>query len=174
MQFQEAKQLMQIESQSRQWSRRGSRYLVFAFVLTSSLPHFITTSLSGAGPFLVTEGEVMLQDAPTLRGPRDEVSDGPRINILSPQEGKAYNGPVDIEVLFEQVPGGPGVKPDTLRVVYVKLWEIDITERLLPYLRANRIYVERAQFPPGRHVFRVSIADEAGKASERMVRIIVQ
>ena len=116
----------------------------------------------------------MLQDAPTLKGPSDEVSDGPRINILSPEEGKTYNGPVDIEMLFEQVPGGPGVKPDTLRVVYVKLWDIDITERIKPYVQTNRLYVERAQFPPGRHLFRVSIGDQAGKMSSRFLRIIVQ
>lgn len=116
----------------------------------------------------------MLQDAPTLKGPSGEVSDGPRITILSPQDGKAYTGPIDIEVLFELVPGGPGVRPDTLRVVYVKLWDIDITERFLPYLQANRLYVEQAQFPPGRHLIRLSIADQAGKTSTRLVRLIVQ
>ena len=53
--------------------------------LTLLLCHFITLSLAAAaavGPVIITEGEAMLQDAPTLRGPRDEVSDGPRINIL--------------------------------------------------------------------------------------------
>ena len=149
--------------------------LCVALVVTLSLCHSVTLSLAApVGPVLVTEGEAMLQDAPTLKGPGDEVSDGPRITILSPQEGKAYTGPVDIEVLFEQVPGGPGVRTDTLRVVYVKLWEIDITERLLPYLQANRLYVEHAQIPPGKHLFRVSIADQAGKTSARVVRVIVQ
>lgn len=116
----------------------------------------------------------MLHDAPTLKGPSDEVTDGPRITVLSPQDGKAYAGPVDVEVLFEQVPGGPGVRPDTLRVVYVKLWEIDITERFLPYLQGNRLHVEQARIPPGRHLIRVSIADQAGKMSTRVVRVIVQ
>ncbi len=116
----------------------------------------------------------MLQDAPTLKGPAEDVSDGPRINILSPHDGRTYTGPVDIEVLFEQVPGGPGVRPDTLRVVYVKLWDIDITERFLPYLRSNRVYVEQAKIPSGRHVIRVSIADQAGKVSSRVMRVTVQ
>lgn len=116
----------------------------------------------------------MLQDAPSFKGPDDDVSDGPRITVLSPQDGKAYTGPVHIEVLFEQVPGGPAVRPDTLRVVYVKLWEIDITERFFPYLQADRLYIERARIPPGKHLIRVSIADEAGKTSTRLVRLIVQ
>jgi len=142
--------------------------------LTLLLCHSFTLSLAFAGPVLITEGEAMLQDAPTLKGSGEEVSDGPRITVLSPEDGKAYAGPVDIEVLFEQVPGGPGVRPDTFRVVYVKLWEIDITERFLPYLHANRLHVERARIPRGRHLIRLSIADEGGKTSSRLVRVIVQ
>ena len=159
----------------RRWKGGAIRYQIVLFMFTSSLPYFITPSLAlGTGPVVITEGEAMLQDAPTLKGPSEDVSDGPRITILSPQDGKPYMGSVDIEVLFEQVPGGPGVRPDTLRVVYVKLWDIDITDRFLPYLRANRLYVEQARIPPGRHLIRVSIADQAGKTSARVVRVIVQ
>ena len=129
---------------------------------------------AGAGPVLITEGEAMLPEAPTLKGPAEETTDGPRITVLHPEDGKTYAGPVDIDILFETVPGGSGVRPDTLRVVFVKLWEIDITERFLPFLRANRLYVERARIPSGRHLIRLSIADERGKTSTRLVRIVVQ
>jgi len=164
-----------MKGQGNKGTKFGGRLLVLACFLTLSLYPFVTLSLAAtAGPVIITEGEAMLQDVPTFKGPGDDVADGPRITVLSPQDGKAYTGPVDIEVLFEQVPGGPGVRPDTLRVVYVKLWDIDITERFLPYLQANRLYVERARIPPGRHLIRVSIADLAGKTSTRLVRVIVQ
>ena len=129
---------------------------------------------AGAGPVLITEGEAMLPEAPTLKGPTEETTDGPRIIVLNPEEGKIYAGPVDIDVLFETVPGGSGIRLDTLRVMFVKLWEIDITERFLPFLRANRLYVERARIPSGRHLIRLSIADERGKTSTRLVRVAVQ
>ena len=116
----------------------------------------------------------MLQDAPTLKTPAPELTGGPRITIVSPEDGKPYTGPVDIEVLFEAVPGGAGVRTDTFRVVYVKLWDIDITDRFLPYLSGNRLHVEHAKLPAGSHLIRVAISDQAGKTSTRAVRVIVQ
>ncbi len=157
--------------------RCGISQTRLSVLFSLSLCPFVALSLATAaatGPVLITEGEAMLQDAPTLRGAVDETSDGPRITVLSPRDGQAYTGAVDIEVLFEQVPGGPGVKLESLRVVYVKLWEIDITDRLLPHLQANRLYVERARIPPGQHLIRLSIADESGKRSTRVMRVIVQ
>ena len=129
---------------------------------------------SGGGPVLITEGEAMLQDAPTRKGPGEERSEGPRIVIMSPEDGKAYLGPVDIDMRFESAPGAAGVRSDTLRVVYVKLWDIDITDRFRPYLQANRLHVAQARLPAGRHQIRVSIADAAGHTSTRLLRVIVQ
>jgi hypothetical protein len=152
---------------------RAARWCVMLLCLIA-LPGGSPTSAAAARPALITEGEAMLRDAPTLKGLDADVSTGPRITVVSPQDGKTYAAPVEIDVVFEPAPGAPAVRSDTLRVVYVKLWEIDITERFLPYLRDNRVHIPHAHVPAGRHVIRLSIADQAGQTSTRTMRVNVQ
>ncbi len=62
----------------------------------------------------------------------------------------------------------------TLYVEYVKLWGINITDRVRPYATPEGIQVENAKFPTGNHTVKISIADIAGNFSSRTFSVKIR
>lgn len=114
---------------------------------------------------LVTPEEAGHPDAPALLlgGAERAVTDGPGIEIVTPQKAAEYRRPIDIRVDFK--PQGAPVDFETLKVTYVKLFNIDITDRVKPFASAAGIRLERADLPSGNHTVRVSIADTRERES---------
>lgn len=98
---------------------------------------------------------------------------GPRILVNSPLPGESYAPPVPIDIRFEP---RDKVKVDlaSLKVVYVKLFKIDITERISPYVKDNGIQVAQADLPVGNHKLILSIADENGRSSSQMIQLQIK
>ena len=122
---------------------------------------------------LITEEEAAQPDAPPTRGPVVDLTDGPNINVESPEDGATYEGPFRVRVEF--LPGTNGLDPDldTLHVVYVKALKIDITGRVKKFLSGNAIDLPSANAPNGRHTMRVYIEDVGGNASTRQMTVRV-
>ena len=118
---------------------------------------------------LPTEAELPGLPIKKLLGFRSQ-QEGPRIVVNSPQTGETVSPPVVIDIRFEPRDDA-GVDINSLKVLYVKLIKVDITERVAPYAKADGIKVSQAQLPPGNHTLILSIADESGKTSSQIIHL---
>lgn len=103
---------------------------------------------------------------------------GPVIKVLQPdqadgQKVPVLGRPVHINVVFEPLSNAK-VDMGTLKVVYLKLFGIDITDRLRPYVNGQAIDVPEADIPVGDHSIRVDIKDSNGRQSSQVFRFIVK
>jgi hypothetical protein len=103
---------------------------------------------------------------------------GPVIKVLSPDQSDSdkvpvLGKPVHISVHFESFSGAK-VDMSTLRVIYLKLFGIDITDRLKPYVTGDAIEVPAADIPDGDHSIRVDIKDTSGHESQQTFHFLVK
>lgn len=126
--------------------------------------------------WLLTEGEAALAAAPLARGTVELPKDGPVIKIVTPQQAAEVTTPFPVEIRFEPRPGGAPVMMDTLRLTVLKLFEIDITDRVKPYIldRETKLLVKEARIPSGRHRLKLLIADADGRQSGEILEVTVR
>jgi hypothetical protein len=101
---------------------------------------------------------------------------GPRIVVLSPpSSGDAFvsNRPVKLRVRFETTADAP-VDIRTLKVTYLRLLGIDITDRVRPYVNENGIEVDNVEIPPGEHRIELEIKDRQGHDTDEILKLIVK
>ncbi len=95
--------------------------------------------------------------------PYEDVSNtediGPIIKIEKPEENAMYKDLIDILVRFEKHPFGEPINMDSLKIVYQKLFGIDITDRVRPHINGNHIDAQKVKFPKGDHEFEIIIED---------------
>lgn len=116
---------------------------------------------------LVTEEEGAVGNPPP--GPIDAgnaLNAGPFIEVIKPEQNSVLRSPIPIVVRF--VPNGRDVNLSSLKVEVLKLWTIDITNRVLPYTTREGIHVENATLPSGEHKLRVTIGDVGGAVSRKV------
>jgi len=99
---------------------------------------------------------------------------GPIIFVEAPDENRPYNGRIDIHIRFEKNPTGEPVDMRSLKVIYLKLFDIDITGRVRPYIKENAIDATRIKFPKGNHKVKIQIKDREQMESSRVIRIKVR
>ncbi len=99
---------------------------------------------------------------------------GPIINIEKPDENGLYQELIDILVRFEKHPLGEPINMDSLKIVYLKLFDIDITDRVRPYIAGNLINANKIQFPKGNHRFEISIQDIGKMESSKIFSVQVK
>ena len=124
--------------------------------------------------WLVTEGEAMLAAPPTARAAAPLPKDGPVIKIQTPQIAAELSPPFVVDVVFEPRAGGGAPKMDSLKVTYLKLIEVDVTDRFKPFLKENRLYVEKANVPQGRHRLKITITDMDGHTTAEILQVTVK
>ena len=102
-----------------------------------------------------------------------ELKDGPQIQVVEPGGGEIGKQPVEIDVVFDKSQDGTEPNMATLKVRYIKFFTIDITDRVKPYIAANRIHVTQAEFPKGSHTVEIYVEDSHGRASTKVVEFKV-
>ncbi len=98
---------------------------------------------------------------------------GPAIKVIAPKENMVQIAPFDIDIRFEQR-GAAVVDLASLKVFLMKLWNIDITDRVKPYASGDGIHLTHADFPKGQHTIKIAIADHEGHESARTMTVMVQ
>ena len=124
---------------------------------------------------LVTDQEAAAAPEFRTRGPGPGLpKDGPVIKILQPTAAGEVATPFPLEIEFEPRGGGSPARMETLKITYLKLIELDITERVRPYITANRVMVKECNIPQGRHRVRISVADHDGKVTAEVIEMRVR
>ena len=69
----------------------------------------------------LTEQEAALPNVTTVAASPD-VTEGPLIEVSSPDSGATYDDGFPVDIRFRIGPSGLGVNADSLKVVYKKMW----------------------------------------------------
>lgn len=95
---------------------------------------------------------------------------GPQIVVRSPQEGARITAPFELDIQFMSAKGA-AINLDSLRVHFRKVWNIDITDYVRPYVSPEGIRMTNATLPRGRHTVTLAIADDQGRTSSRTMTV---
>jgi hypothetical protein len=146
-----------------------------AFAEAGKPAQWITREEAGLPPMAVRETKTGAGEHTGAYAPAERKENaGPVIQVEKPREDTYYNDLIDILVRFERNPLGKAVNMESLRVVYLKMFGIDITDRIRPFVRENQIDATRVKFPQGEHQFEIRIKDQEQMESSKVVSIRVQ
>jgi hypothetical protein len=112
-----------------------------------------------AGTVLITDQEASLPTEHIVLGARG-ITRGPRIALIQP--GETSLSPLRFQLQFHSF-GGASINTGSLRVVYLKTPEIDITSRVMPFARGAGVDIPDAEMPVGEHYIRVEVTDSEGR-----------
>ncbi len=129
---------------------------------------------------LITQAEALLPDMSDVQYENvgrdiESKSDsrGPIIKVITPEEGKTYAPPLNIELYFITKDLSE-IDLSTLKVEYLKLFSIDITERVLPYVNKEGIKISNAKFPSGTHNLKITIGDKKGAVTIQKFTAVIK
>lgn len=153
------------------------RYRSFVFAAATAAALTVTTIAGHAEQphaVWITAQEAKL--APMAQGEtrtRGVTIPGPKIVLVSPQQASApLHHPFKIVLKFEPTDGAK-VKLDTLKVTYLKLFGIDITDRIRPFVSEQGINANDPAIPPGEHAIRFEIGDTKGRVTSQVYRFTI-
>jgi hypothetical protein len=121
------------------------------------------------GVWLVTSQEAAQPPSATSKAGRS-ITRGPAIRQVSPTGAVTANQPFDLHVEFFGR-GGEKINPAATQITILRGGNIDITERLKPYITVNGIEMPAAMVPPGDHVLQVAVSDVDGRKSIANIEI---
>lgn len=128
--------------------------LAGVMVITGSLP-------ANAGQVLITPEEAAL---PPPKGAvateRRGITRGPKVDVVtSPGE---IRSPMRFQLKFEPY-GGAKIDPDSVKVIYLRTPNVDLTQRIKAFFKPTGIDIPEVELPPGDHMVRVDVKDSDGR-----------
>jgi hypothetical protein len=110
---------------------------------------------------LITEEEAKLPPPKgAITTDRRGILRGPKVEVVSP--GDAVSSPLRLQLKFESF-GGAKIDPDSVKVIFLRTPNVDITSRVKPFIQADGIIMQDAELPPGEYMVRVDIKDSDGR-----------
>lgn len=124
---------------------------------------------------LVTAREAALPDAPdTQPPPGRDLFPPPDVVQLSPTpNGETTLSPFALKIGFKPHNGATVAVP-SIKLVYLKVPEIDLTPKIQHYISADGIAIPDAKFPPGTHKILVIVADSDGNTNRVPITLVVR
>jgi len=120
------------------------------------------------GITLISEDEAKLPPPKSLPLDARGITRGPKIEVVAPREQFTSPGPVNLTF---QTHGGVMIDLGSLRVVYLRASDVDITERVKPFVSASGIDLRSAIVPAGEHWLRFELKDTDGRTVSKIVTI---
>jgi hypothetical protein len=117
---------------------------------------------------LITQAEANYPPADEIRGPIP----GPIVEVMSPPGDIPQRSPVRLFLRFTPF-GGAKIDPESIRLIYEKRPEVELTPRVRPYATVRGIDVPKARVPPGTHVIRVLVRDTEGRLGSSTFKFVV-
>jgi len=120
----------------------------------------LSLGTAGATP-LITDDEAKLPPpkgaiSATTRG----ILRGPKVEVISPNE--AAHSPLRLQLKFETF-GGARIDIESVKVLYLRTPNVDLTPRVRPFIQADGIDMPDAELPPGEYMVRVDVKDSDGR-----------
>jgi len=143
--------------------------LLFGGVLSLGIYAIRDGRAQGGGIWLITNQEAALPPSPTSQAGRS-ITRGPAIRQVSPANAVTANQPFDLHVEFAGR-GGEKINPASAQITILRGGNINITDRLKPFITANGIEMPAAMVPPGTHVLQVVVSDAGGRQTTANVEI---
>jgi hypothetical protein len=122
-----------------------------------------------SGVWLVTSQEAAMPPSATSNAGRS-ITRGPAIRQVSPAAAVSANQPFDLRVDFAGR-GGEKINPATAQIMILRGGNIDITQRIKPFITANGIAMPGAMVPAGTHVLQVAVSDADGRRTIANIEI---
>ena len=85
---------------------------------------------------------------------------GPKVEVVSPNE--AGHSPLRLQLKFESF-GGARIDIESVKVLYLRTPNVDLTARVRPFIQADGIDMPDAELPPGEYLVRVDVKDSDGR-----------
>jgi hypothetical protein len=85
---------------------------------------------------------------------------GPKVEVISPNE--AAHSPLRLQLKFESF-GGARIDIESVKVLYLRTPNVDLTARVRPFIQADGIDMPDAELPPGEYLVRVDVKDSDGR-----------
>jgi len=110
---------------------------------------------------LITEEEAKLPPPKgAIAADRRGILRGPKVEIVSPND--AVSSPLRLQLKFESF-GGAKIDPESVKVIFLRTPNVDLTSRVKPFIQADGINMQDAELPPGEYLVRVDIKDSDGR-----------
>ncbi|SFJ43079.1 hypothetical protein [Bradyrhizobium sp. cf659] len=110
---------------------------------------------------LITEEEARLPPPKgAIAADRRGIMRGPKVEFVSP--GASVNSPLRLVLKFESY-GGAKIDPESVKVIFLRTPNVDLTARVKPFVQADGINMQDAELPPGEYSVRVDIKDSDGR-----------
>jgi hypothetical protein len=95
---------------------------------------------------------------------------GPKVEVISPNE--TAHSPLRLQLKFESF-GGARIDIESVKVLYLRTPNVDLTARVRPFIQADGIDMPDAELPPGEYLVRVDVKDSEGRpgSASFMLRI---
>ena len=110
---------------------------------------------------LITEEEAKL---PPPRGAiaadRRGILRGPKVEFTGPEE--TVHSPLHLQLKFQAF-GGAKIDPDSVKVLFLRTPNVDLTPRVKPFIQAGGIDMPDSEVPPGEYTVRVDVKDSDGR-----------
>ena len=95
---------------------------------------------------------------------------GPKVEVISPNE--TAHSPLRLQLKFESF-GGARIDIESVKALYLRTPNVDLTARVRPFIQADGIDRPDAELPPGEYLVRVDVKDSEGRpgSASFMLRI---
>lgn len=111
---------------------------------------------------LITEEEAKLPPPKgAVAADRRGILRGPKVEFVSP--GESVSSPMRLVLKFESF-GGAKIDPDSVKMIFLRTPNVDLTPRVKPFVKADGINMQDAELPPGEYTVRVDIKDSDGRS----------
>jgi hypothetical protein len=84
---------------------------------------------------------------------------GPKVEFMSPAD--VVHSPLHLQLKFEAF-GGAKIDPDSVKVIFLRTPNVDLTSRVKPFIQTGGIDMPDTEVPPGEYMVRVDVRDSEG------------
>jgi hypothetical protein len=138
-----------------------TRKIFLGLVAASLLAPGLLVSTPSRATQLITEEEAKLPPPKgAVAADRRGILRGPKVEYISP--GGSVSSPMRLQLKFESF-GGAKIDPDSVKVLFLRTPNVDLTPRVKPFVHADGINMQDAELPPGEYTVRVDIKDSDGR-----------
>jgi hypothetical protein len=126
---------------------------------------FVAGGLLFSGPSratqLITEEEAKLPPPKgAVAADRRGILRGPKVDFVSP--GTSVSSPMQLVLKFESF-GGAKIDLDSVKMIFLRTPNVDLTPRVKPFVKPDGINMQDAELPPGEYTVRVDVKDSDGR-----------